>query len=32
LLPHIPACLEALKSLRQGEVVRVGAPHHESSR
>jgi hypothetical protein len=32
LLPHVPACLEALQSLRQGEVVRVGAPHHESSR
>ncbi len=25
LLPHVPACLEALQSLQPGEVVRVGA-------
>lgn len=24
LLPHVPACLEALRSIRPGQVVRVG--------
>ncbi len=24
LLPHVPACLEALRSIKPGEVVRVG--------
>jgi hypothetical protein len=26
LLPHVPRCLEALRSLQAGQVVRVGAP------
>jgi hypothetical protein len=24
LLPHVPACVEALRSLQPGQVVRVG--------